>query len=47
MKKALLTFVAAIGLAASASAQLTDGTVFPFPGGSTGALTAVNPLLPG
>ena len=29
MKKILLTFFAAIGLAASANAQLADGTVFP------------------
>ena len=42
MKKILLTFLAAIGLAATASAQLTEGSVFPYPGGASGGLTAVN-----
>ena len=42
MKKILLTMVAAISMAATASAQLTEGSVFPYPGGTTGRLTAVN-----
>ena len=42
MKKILLTFVAAVCMAATASAQLAEGSVFPYPGGATGRLTAVN-----
>ena len=42
MKKFLLTCMAAAGLAASANAQLATGTLFPFPGGASGHLTAVN-----
>ena len=42
MKIFLLTFLAAAGLAATASAQLAEGSVFPYPGGASGGLTAVN-----
>ena len=42
MKKFLLTSMAAIGIAASANAQLTEGSLFPYIGGATGELTAVN-----
>ena len=42
MKKFLLTSMAAISIAASANAQLAEGSLFPYIGGTTGALTAVN-----
>jgi len=42
MKKILFSFLAAISIAATANAQLTSGTLFPYPGGATGELTAVN-----
>ena len=42
MKKILFSFLAAISIAATANAQLVSGTLFPYPGGTTGELTAVN-----
>ena len=42
MKKILLSLVAAIGIASAANAQLAEGSVFPYPGGTSGGLTAVN-----
>ena len=42
MKKFLLTCAAAISMAASANAQLAEATLFPYPGGASGGLTAVN-----
>jgi len=47
MKKFLLSCIAATTLAASANAQLATGTLFPFPGGASGHLTAVNPPFTG